>query len=118
MRHFLVAILLSLFGLSLSSQDNLSGTWKTDKDNTLVKIEKQNDIFIGKAISSDDKNIKPGTLMIKNLKLKNGKLEGEIYVPNREQWFDGSFQVQNDKMKITVTLAFISKTVVWTKDKK
>ena len=115
MKNLLIALLLSLFGLSLSAQDNLSGTWKTDKDNTLVKIEKQNDVFIGKVISSDDKNVKQGTSMIKDLKLEKGKLKGQIYVLRRKKWYDGSFQVSDDKLTITVTLAFISKSVVWTK---
>lgn len=118
MKTLLIALLLNLFGLNLSAQENLSGIWKTDKDNTHVKIERQNDVFIGKVISSDDKNIMPGTLMIKKLKLKKEKLEGEIYVPSREQWFDGTFQVSGSNLTITVTLLFISKSVVWTKQSK
>jgi len=115
MKHLLVAALLSLLALNLSAQDNFSGTWKTDKDNTLVKIEKQNDVFIGKVISSDDQNTKPGTLIIKDLKAKKGKWEGQIYVAARKKWFNGSFLVSDNQLKITVTLAIISKTVVWTK---
>lgn len=115
MKNLLVATLLSLLTLSVSAQDSFSGTWKTDKDNTLVKIEKQNDVFIGKVISSDDQNSKPGTLVIKDLKLKKGKWEGQIYVVSRKRWFNGSFLTSDNQLKITVTLAFISKTVVWTK---
>lgn len=54
--------------------------------------------------------------MIKDLKLKKQKLEGEIYVPSRNEWFDGSFKVNNNnELTITVTLLFISKSVIWTK---
>ncbi|WP_293908289.1 DUF2147 domain-containing protein [Sphingobacterium sp. UBA5670] len=117
MRKILFIAFLSITTLSVSAQDNLSGIWKTDKDNTLVKIEKQQNVFIGKVISSDDKESKPGTLVIKDLKEEKGKLKGKIYVVSRDQWFNGTFQATDKTLKIAVSLAFISKTVEWTKTK-
>lgn len=115
MKNLLIAALLSLFGLNLSAQDNLPGIWKTDKNNILVKIEKQNDVFIGKVISSDDENAKPGTLLIKDLRLKKKKWKGQIYILRRKEWHNATFQAADNKLTITVTLVFISKSVVWTK---
>ncbi len=116
MKRLFVATLLSFFVVNLSAQDYLPGIWKTDKDNTLVRIEKQGDVFEGKVISSDDENIKPGTVMLKDVKSKKEKLEGKIYVPARDTWLEGTFEVSGDKLKITAKIAFISKSVVWTKN--
>ncbi len=115
MKSFLIVSLLSINTLSLSAQNSLISSWKTDKDNTVVRIEKQGDVFIGKVISSDDENIKPGTVMLKEVKPKKEKLEGKIYLPERDTWLDGTFEVSGDKLKITAKIAFISKSVVWTK---
>ena len=115
MKNLLIVTLLSILALNLSAHENLSGTYKTGEDNTLVKIEKQGDVFIGKVISSDDENAKPGTLIIKDLKQKKEKWKGQIFILNRQEWHDATFKIAEDKLTITVTLLFISKSVDWTK---
>lgn len=111
----LIIIILFLFGVNASAQDNVSGIWKTDKDNTLVRIEKQGDSFIGKVISSDDKDVKPGTIIIKEGKQEKGIIKGQLYLFKKSRWFQATFEAQGNKLKVTGKWTFITHTVHWTK---
>ena len=113
MRSLYIAILISLYGITLSAQDNLSGIWNTGNQNTVVKIEKYNDYFIGKIISTSNEKAKPGTLIMKDVTLKKGKWIGKMYAPKRDEWYDAEIIPANNKLTITVTVGFFSKTIEW-----
>ncbi len=111
----LIIIIFVLFTLNVSAQDNVLGIWKTDKDNTLVKIEKQGNSIFGKVISSDDQDVKPGTVIIKEAKQEKGITKGQLYLFKKSRWFQATFEVQDNKLKVTGKWAFISYSVLWTK---
>ncbi len=115
MKSILLTLLITLMGFHLEAQEKITGTWKTEKDNTLVKIEKQNDAYIGKVISSDNENIEPGSLIVRSIKPQKGNMKGQIFIHRWDKWYDGTFQVLDNKMKVSVSISFISKTVEWTK---
>lgn len=116
MRILFIAVLICLSSsLTLSAQGNLSGIWNTGNQNTLVKVEKQDNAFLGKIISTDSKNAKPGTLIMKNVKMKNENGVGKLYAPKRKEWYDAKFCLTENKLTITITVGFFSKTVEWTK---
>jgi len=115
MKKIFFAILLSLFTISVWAQDNLPGIWKTDKDNTLVKIEKQDGLFIGKVISSDDKDVTPGTVVIKDTKIEKGILKGQLYLFKKKSWFQATFKMEGNKLKVTGKWTIFSHSVLWTR---
>lgn len=53
MKNLLLLIVSSFWGMNLLAQKSLSGTWETDLDITLLKNQKQSDVFIRKDIFSD-----------------------------------------------------------------
>ncbi len=115
MKSILIAVLISFSGITLSAQSNLTGIWNTGNHDTMIKIEKSDDFFCGKIISSGNENAKPGTLIMKNVALKKGKWQGEMYSPQRGEWYDANIVPENNKLIITVSVGFFSKTVEWTK---
>ncbi|MCO6175926.1 DUF2147 domain-containing protein [Flavobacterium sp. NRK F10] len=114
-KSIIITLFISIFSLNTYAQDNLLGTWKTDTDNTLVKIEKQGNSIVGKVISSDNKEAAPGTVIIKETKYEKGILSGQLYLFKKKRWFQTTFEVQGNKLKVTGKLSIMSHTVHWTK---
>ena len=93
MKYLKTIITVLMFGLlSIStyaqSNTNLVGEWILGKQNTVVKIEQQEGVYLGKIISSDNPKVKIGKLMVKDVKEKKGKWKGKIYAPKRKEWYD------------------------------
>ena len=45
MKNLILTVILALFSITLFSQTDISGTWNTGDQNTLVKIEKVNTLI-------------------------------------------------------------------------
>lgn len=115
MKNIILIISISLFGFPLFGQIALSGKWSIGSKNTVVEIEKNNDDFIGKIKSSDNPKAKIGTLIMKDVKLKNGKWKGVLYVPKKKEWCEAEFVPNQSMMVVRVSVGFFRKTVKWTK---
>ncbi len=115
MKNLFLVLFFSVCSFTLFAQSNLSGTWNTGKYNTLVKIYKNEAVYIGKIISSDNPKAKIGKLLIKDLKLDNGEWKCQLYAPKRKEWYDAEMEKDGDILEITVSVGFFSKTVEWKK---
>jgi uncharacterized protein (DUF2147 family) len=116
MKNLILTVILALFSITLFSQSDISGTWNTGDQNTLVKIEKVNDVYVGKIVSSDNSKAKIGAKLIKDVKLKNNKFKGEMYAPKKGEWYDAEFTKKGSILEIEISAGFMSKTVEWTKN--
>jgi len=103
------------FALSMHAQTSIAGIWNLEKDNTKIDITKGNDTYEGKILSSDNANVKPGKVILKDVKSVNGKWQGKLYSPKKNEWFDAVLKVEGKKMQVTVKSGWASKTVEWTK---
>lgn len=115
MKNLFVTLFLGILGITTYAQDNLTGTWKAENQNTLVKIEKVEGVYIGKIISSDNKDIKPGTQIIKDVHLKKDKWVGQMYAPKRREWYDIELNPKEKNLEITISVGFYNRTVEWSK---
>ena len=111
---FTCCILFS--ALSMHAQASISGIWNLEKDNTKIEITKGTDTHEGKILSSDNANVKPGKVILKDVKSVNGKWQGKLYSPKKKEWFDAVLKVEGKKMLVTVKSGWASKTVEWTKE--
>ncbi len=118
MKSIFLMTIFSLIVSSLFAQSDITGTWNTGDQNTHVKIENQEEVLTGKIISSDNPKAKPGSLLIKEVKLKRGKWKGQLYAPKKEEWYDAEFTKKGNKLEIVISVGFMSKTVEWTKSDK
>ncbi len=118
MKSLFITVFISLVCLSFSAFENLSGVWNTGNQNTQVKMEKHNEVFEGRIISTDSDNTKPGALIVKEVKYVKGEWVGKIYAPKRDEWYNAKFRIVDDKLTITITVGFFSKTVEWTEVKE
>ncbi|MBT3302314.1 MAG: DUF2147 domain-containing protein [Bacteroidetes bacterium] len=115
LRNIFIMLTINLFTINSFAQSDLAGAWMVGGQNTIVKIEQQNDIYSGRIISSDNPKVKIGRLMVKDLKQTKGKWEGKVYSPKQKEWYDAEFTKKENKLNIEISVGFFSKTVEWTK---
>ncbi|MFT6003091.1 MAG: hypothetical protein ACI8UQ_000214 [Bacteroidia bacterium] len=106
---------ISLFSISSLAQSGVEGEWVVGEQNTVIKIEQQNGIYLGKIVSSDNPKAQIGKPMVKELKLTKGKWKGKVYSPQRKEWYDAEFVRKGNKLAVEVSVGFFSKTTEWTK---
>jgi uncharacterized protein (DUF2147 family) len=114
-----IIILMALFGLigsSVFAQSDIRGTWNTGEQHTLVEIVKEGEAYAGKVISSSNDKLKPGTLLIKDVKLKKNKWKGQMYAPKKGEWYNAEFTNKGNTLEIVLSVGFMRKTVEWTKE--
>jgi uncharacterized protein (DUF2147 family) len=115
MKNIFLVIVLSLIGISVFAQSDIAGEWNTGDQNTVVKIEQDNGIYIGKIISSDNPEVKTGKLLVKELRQTKGTWKGKLYAPKRNEWYDADFVRKGNKLMVEISVGFFSKTIEWTK---
>ena len=116
MKNIFLVIVLSLTGISVFAQSDISGTWNTGEQNTVINIEQDNGIYIGKIISSDNPEVKTGILLVKELRQTKNTWKGKLYAPRRNEWYDADFVRKGDKLLIKISVGFFSKTIEWTRN--
>ena len=115
LRNLITILLLTLFNAAsyAQSQSDIAGEYVVGEQNTIVKIEPQEDFFSGKITSSDNPKAKIGNLMVKDLKEKKGKWKGKIYSPKRKEWYDAEFIPKENTLDVKIKVGFFSKTIEW-----
>lgn len=109
-------LFMLLFGaISMNAQSSLNGIWNTGQANAKIEIKSENGIYNGEIISSDNSNIKKGTLVLKEVKSVSDKWEGKLYSLKKKKWFDAVLELKGSKLMVTVKSGWQSKTVEWTK---
>jgi uncharacterized protein (DUF2147 family) len=116
MKSILLMAIFGLIGSSIFAQSDISGTWNTGEQNTLVEIVKEGEAYAGKVISSNNDKLKPGTLLIKDVKRKKKKWMGQLYAPKKDEWYKAEFANKGNTLEIVLSVGIMSKTVEWTKE--
>lgn len=99
---------------SLSAQSDLTGIWNAGQGNTKIELQQNDDGLIeGKVISSDNPKAKIGKVFLKDIKRKDGEWTGKMYVAKKQKWYDATFERQQDKLEVTLSVGFFSKTLEW-----
>ena len=105
-----------LFSLStMNAQNSITGVWNTGQDNTKIEITENNDVFIGKVLSSDNAKAKIGNQILKDVKFSNGKGKGKLFAPKKGKWYDATIKEKGEQLEITIKVGFMSKTLEWQK---
>ncbi len=110
--QFLFAI---VFCFSYTSENALIGSWKTELDNSVVKIEVKNNVFEGVIIKSDEPKY-IGIKVIKSVYKFEGKYKCQIYDPKVKKYFDATIELINEsKLEVKASCCFglFSKTDIW-----
>lgn len=107
-------LLFVLFStLSINAQSSIEGIWNTGKENTKIKIKKNNNEIEGVILSSDNAKAPIGKLMIKEVIEKNAVFRGKLDVIKKGKWVDAVFNRKGDTLNITVSSGWMSKTIQW-----
>lgn len=111
----LISLFIIVFFTSFSaySQSTIEGLWATGKDNTMVDIRATNEVLEGKIKSSNNTNAEVGKRIIKNLRENAGSYKGELYIIKIQRWVNATFSPKGEKLIVTVSSGFRSKTIEW-----
>jgi uncharacterized protein (DUF2147 family) len=115
MRNYLLVIVFCLFATTIFAQNNLTGTWNTGEQNTLVKIHEVDSVYVGEIISSDNPEVKLGKVIVKDFKQDGDEWVCQLFAAKRKKWFNAEIEIEDGKLKISVGRGFHSKTVEWEK---
>ena len=116
MKKILLILIFCLTGSSGFAQGDLTGTWDTRIQDTLVKIYEKDGQYFGKIISSDHPKVEIGKQIVKIFKHEDGEWKGKLYVPKQKKWFDAKMDIKDDGLKITISVGFFHKTIAWKKN--
>jgi hypothetical protein len=115
MKKLFVVLTISLLGSALFAQTDLTGTWNTGMDNTLVKIFEKDGVYWGEIVFSDNPKAEIGKQLIKDLKNEDGERKGKLFAPKKKEWVDAEMDLEDDNLKITIKAGFFKKTITWKK---
>jgi len=115
MKKLFLVLIFSLLGSALFAQTDLTGTWDTGKDSTLVKIFEMEGVYLGEIVSSDNPKAEIGRQLIKDLKNEDGEWKGKLYAVKKKEWVDAKMELEGSNLKITIKAGFFKKTIEWKK---
>lgn len=116
MKNIVLTLCILSSIIAVHAQGSLKGIWNTGKDNTKIEITQEEDVYIGKIISSDNVNAKIGNQLLKDVRLVDGEWKGKLYAPKKKKWLDAVVKEENKQLFITVSAGFMSKTITWTQE--
>jgi uncharacterized protein (DUF2147 family) len=115
MKKLFLVLIFSLLSSALFAQTDLTGTWNTGKDNTLVKIFEKDGVYVGEIESSDNPKAEIGKQLIKDLRNEDDEWAGKLYAIKKKEWVDAEMELIDDNLKITIKAGFFKKTIEWKK---
>lgn len=105
MNTLIFTLALSLFSL----QEFPVGIWVYIQDSSKIEILYKEGALSGTLISSKNLSNEPGTEIFKNLKFKNGKWQGQLYLNKTQQWVDARFQIKGNLLLVEYNYGFLTK---------
>lgn len=115
MKKTAVFLIVLFTSFSAYAQSPIEGVWATGKDNTMVEIRGTDDVVEGKIHTSDNAKAEIGKLIIKDLREDDGSYNGKLYIIKMQRWVNATFSPKGEKLIVTVSAGFRSKTVEWEK---
>ncbi|MEL6255001.1 MAG: hypothetical protein AAFR87_23540 [Bacteroidota bacterium] len=112
----IVMCFLLISSLSMSAQQSIAGIWNTGKENTKIEITEVDGLYQGKILSSDNDKAKIGKLILKDIKSVRKGYKGKLFAAQKGEWMNAELKEKDNKLSITVSAGFMSKTVEWFKE--
>lgn len=103
--------LLLLFTLSFTSVD-ITGKWHAPKENTVIDIKKNENIYEGIVLQSDNKKA-VGQKVLRDLKKEGNKWKGKLYAIEKDELVDVELELKGEMLEVTLKKGWMSKTVEW-----
>lgn len=113
MKKTAVFLIVLFTSFSANAQSPIEGLWATGKDNIKVEIRGDDDVLEGKIQASDNTKAEVGTCIIKNLREDDGSYKGKLYIIKMQRWVNATFSPKGEKLIVTVSAGFRSKTIEW-----
>lgn len=109
----LFALLLIML-ISTPHQEDITGKWKTPKENSIVEIKKNGAIWEGVVIKSDNEKA-IGQKVLQDLKKDGSAWKGKVYAIEKDKLLDVEIELDENVLELTVKSGWMSKTSEWQK---
>jgi len=109
--------LLLVFPAIASAESPIEGRWATPEREATIEIFERDGAYFGKLVASKHKKAPIGTLILRELRPKDGGWEGRIYVVKKDKILPARVERDKARLKIKVSAGWFSKTVTWTRVK-
>lgn len=101
------------FTLSLFAQDFQEGIWLTGNGKGKIETYQKEGAWYGKILKSNNKKVKIGDDILRDIKQVDGQWKGKFYVAKRDRLVDAVIEPTEDNLSITISNGFSSRTLVW-----
>lgn len=102
MKLLLITLWLSIFSFSKTPE----GIWLHKEDTSRIEIFEVNGKLTGKLISSRNPFIETNIEVLKDLEFKEGKWQGELYIPKKKRWVHAILEEKNNLLIIELDLGY------------
>lgn len=102
MKLLLITILLAAFGFSGSPE----GIWLHKEDTSRIEIYEVNGKLSGKLISTRNPFLETNVEVLKDLEFKDGKWQGELYIPKKKRWVHAILEEKNNLLIVELDLGY------------
>mgnify|MGYP006197470369 CR=1 FL=1 len=102
MKILLISLLITIF----SSSKTPEGIWVHKEDTSRIEIYEVNGKLSGKLISSRNPFLETNIEVLKNLEYKDGKWQGELYIPKKKRWVQAILEEKNNLLIIELDLGY------------
>jgi uncharacterized protein (DUF2147 family) len=100
---------------SSSKRAPIAGLWHTPEKEATIKIYLAKDgMYYGELVAAKNPKAKPGLLILRKLKEKDGKWAGKLFAAKHRRIVDVAVQPDGAKLKLTVSAMGRTKTIHWT----
>ena len=116
MTTLIVGMLFLAKGLSAQTADAVLGVFENAEGNRKMEIYKENNQYFGKIVwqSTTKGKVKAGTVLLKGFTYENGKWNGRLYVPARDNDYPAVLTLpDSNTLRITVKAGFTSRDKDW-----
>jgi hypothetical protein len=116
MKALLIGTLI-LISVSVGAQEFIQGQWQTGRENTIIEIAPVNGEWFGKIKSSDNEKVSIGKVILKDLKKKNDKWPGTLFVVKKQAWYNVEITPHKTVLDLKIFAGFLTNETRWTKIK-
>ncbi|MGX5691073.1 DUF2147 domain-containing protein [Arcticibacter tournemirensis] len=116
MTTLIVGMLFLAKGLSAQTADAVLGVFENAEGSRKMEIYKENNQYFGKIVwqSTTKGKVKAGTVLLKGFTYENGKWNGKLYVPARDNDYPAALTLpDSNTLRITVKAGFTSRDKDW-----
>jgi len=118
MYNLIFMLTFILMMVNPSANNDITGVWKTGRNNTRVKIYRKNNAMYGKILSSDNPQAPIGKDVLENLTRDGENWKGSMYSWKKDKWVEVTLEPNGDMLKFKINVGVFPVRFEWKREKR